>query len=475
MTKLFICFDGTSNTYDASYTTNVVKLHKSVAPYDIDGQSQEAFYIEGVGAKLGSFFLGGAFGKGLFKRVLRGYTQFTNAMQADGETALYLCGFSRGAFTARSMAGLIGLVGVMTPGTESQIKAAADWYRKRKVITHEKPSDKKTAFFHWRAKNSPNWCANKEDQDWRAENGYDDKPIFEIAYVGVWDTVKTLGMAQGRYKWHDHDLSPHVRSARHAVAIDERRRKFNFVAWDNIDALNESRGHSDNADEDAPYQQKYYPGDHGSVGGGGPVAGLSDDALTWLLRGAEAARFAFHGHDLSIFKIRPNPLAPLRNTEGLTLKPHQKVVNKIIGFFGEIDRKGPPRTIDLSRSALIRYFAKDDLLPERAAYRPKTITGLSAELDAGEPFFNDDDYRILIENARRDAVADDEEKYVTLLGGRYRVHVVKKGDTLSGLAKTYLDDGARYPELFNINSAVLDDPDKIYVDMRLFIPVPLAH
>lgn len=476
MKKLFICFDGTSNTYDASYSTNVVKLHKSVAPYDADGQPQEAFYIEGVGTRFGSFILGGAFGKGLFKRVMTGYTHFVNVMQDDPDTALYLCGFSRGAFTARSMAGLVGLVGVMEPGTESQIKNASKWYKKRKSIIADRESKTKSRFYHWRAKNSPNWCANKADQDWRADNGYDAKPIFEIAYLGVWDTVKTLGMAEGRYKWHDHDLSPHVTSARHAVAIDERRRKFNYVAWDNIDALNVSRGHSDNTDEDAPYQQKYYPGDHGSVGGGGPVAGLSDDALTWLLRGAEAQGFTFHGaHGLSIFDIRPNPLVPLSNNDGVTPKIHTRVLNRVIRLLGEIDREGPPRTIDLSRSALLRYYAPADLLPEKASYRPVTLDPLNKELDDGEAPFNADDYLILVENTRLQDMATDEEKYVNLLGGRYRVHVVKKGETLSKLAQRYLNDAQRYPELFKINSAVLDDPDKIYVDMRLFIPVPLAH
>lgn len=436
MKRLFICFDGTSNTYDAAYTTNVVKLHKSAAPFDTDGNPQEAFYVEGVGTRFGSYILGGAFGKGLFKRVMRGYARFTETMQDDPETELYLCGFSRGAFTARSMAGLVGLVGVMEPGTDAQLEAASGWYRQRKIITADATSAKKTAFMHWRARNSPNWCANTADRLWRADNGYGDRPVYEIAYIGVWDTVKTLGMAEGRYKWHDHDLSPHVRSARHAVAIDERRRKFNYVTWDNIDALNTSRGFGDGEEEAAPYQQRWYPGDHGSVGGGGPVAGLSDDALTWLMQGAEAAGFTFHGsHGLSIFDIRPDPLAPLSNSTGLKPNMLKRGMSAAIGIFGEIDRTGPPRTIDLSRSALLRYFAKADLLPEGTQYRPKTIASLSQELDVGEPYFDDDDYRILVENARQQTLAADEEKYVTLLGGRYRVHVVKKGDTLYGLAE----------------------------------------
>lgn len=476
MKKLFICFDGTSNTYDASYTTNVVKLHKSAASFDRDGQLQEVFYIEGVGAKLGTRIRGGAFGKGLFKRVLRGYARFADVMQDDPEAKLFLCGFSRGAYTARSMAGLIGFVGVLEPGTEAQIEQAEFWYKKRTKIKKEKDSKQKTEFFKWRAKNSPNWCANPSDQDWRSKIGLDPKPIYKIEYIGVWDTVKTVGLAVGKYKWHDHDLSKHVKSARHAIAIDERRKKFNYVAWDNIAALNASAGKVEADSESAVYQQKWYPGNHGSVGGGGPVAGLSDDALTWLLRGAEAAGFNFHStHGLSIFDIRPNALAPLRNDEGSTPNIFKKGLNKIIGLFGEIDRKGPPRAIDLSRSALLRYFAKPDLLPEKIAYRPNTIKALLPELDGGDPLFNDDDYRILIENMRQQDLASDEEKYVTMLGGRYRIHVVKKGDTLSKLAERYLGDMTRYPELFNINSAVLDDPDKIYIGMRLFIPVPLAH
>ena len=77
-----------------------------------------------------------------------------------------------------------------------------------------------------------------------------------------------------------------VRAARHAVAIDERRRTFPPTLWDNLDGAERRRR------AEAPYAQRWFPGDHGSVGGGGTVTALSDDALVWVAEGAAAAGLA---------------------------------------------------------------------------------------------------------------------------------------------------------------------------------------
>ena len=116
---------------------------------------------------------------------------------------------------------------------------------------------------------------------WRAARGLPAGTALGLAYIGVWDTVGALGvpghlrlaaLANRGLAFHDTALSRGVRAARHAVAIDERRRTFPPTLWDNLAALNAGAAA-------APYEQRWFPGDHGSVGGGGAVTALSDDAL----------------------------------------------------------------------------------------------------------------------------------------------------------------------------------------------------
>ena len=126
---------------------------------------------------------------------------------------------------------------------------------------------------------------------WRAARGLPAGAPLAIGYLGVWDTVGALGvpghLALARrlnrgLGFHDTALSGLVGAARHAVAIDERRRTFPPTLWDNLDAMN---GGAEGA-----YAQRWFPGDHGSVGGGGAVSALSDEALVWVAEGAADAR-----------------------------------------------------------------------------------------------------------------------------------------------------------------------------------------
>src|SRR5262245_8000723 len=146
----------------------------------------------------------------------------------------------------------------------------------------------------------PAWNSAKE-QGWRKRlfgSRTDSEMPLQIEYMGIWDTVGAMGVPANvawadlfnrRYRFHDPALSPMVRNGRHAVPIHERRRVFKTTLWENIDKLN-----ADAAMEDAssglrlqpPYLQHWFPGDHGSVGGGGDVVGLSDEALVWILDGA---------------------------------------------------------------------------------------------------------------------------------------------------------------------------------------------
>ena len=122
---------------------------------------------------------------------------------------------------------------------------------------------------------------------WRCSNtpGYEAGSALQMTtkYLGVWDTVDALGLPDilpgsdwfnREYDYHDASLDAFVENARHAVAIDERRKLFPAVPFDDINGLNAVRGFA-SEDEDAPYQERWIPGVHGSVGGGGDIRGLS--------------------------------------------------------------------------------------------------------------------------------------------------------------------------------------------------------
>jgi hypothetical protein len=128
----------------------------------------------------------------------------------------------------------------------------------------------------FRRDNSPDICVTPDEQHWREKLGIPSQttPRLQVRYLGVWDTVGALGIPSRfaiagpldkKFEFHDTSLSAFALSARHAVAIDERRKDFVPTLWDNTDSLNAERGIDPTA-PDAPYQQRWFPGVHSSVG-----------------------------------------------------------------------------------------------------------------------------------------------------------------------------------------------------------------
>lgn len=475
MTNLVYCLDGTTNEYNAAYPTNVVMMHKSISDIDAEGNTQHAYYDAGVGTKLGHYLLGMCFGYGLMKNVLQAYKDVCTHFKAGDQ--IFILGFSRGAYTARSLAGLIGYVGILDDPSPKNIERAKCFYQQR-LNTSKKHL---AAFAAWRTANCSQHCANKLDYDFRKScptvtNEVPD--IVKIRYVGVWDTVKSIGLIERKYQWHDHDLSENVDYARHAIALDERRNKFKITEWTNIAILNniaQFEGH-----KGEPYQQKYFPGNHGSIGGGGPIKGLSDEVFQWVREGAKEAGLSFQNSgDGELFHLTPNPLDWLDNTVGKPMNFFAKWMNKVanfgIGIFGFTDRPGPRLIENVSHTALVRYYAKADILPERIVYRPGSLKLISPLLDRQGSPFTETDYRSLTESVSVDGLLSDEEKYVVVCGLRYRVHIVRIGESLSIIAKHYYDDAKRWPEIHSANKASISHPDQIYVSQRILVPIVLAN
>lgn len=299
--RIAIFIDGTWNRPDAENPTNVVRLSQCILPFDADGNPQQVIYSPGVGSgrgnnMMGRFtdrMLGGALGWGLTDIIQEAYRNLVFAYEPDDQ--IYIFGFSRGGFAARSLAGLIRSCGIPPRSNLKRIPEAM----RRYVDSDNRPHPDDEDSWKFREDFSPNVATSKKEIEWRTKRGKTEPIQLKLAYLGIWDTVKALGLPEflpftrafnAQYRFHDHELSSSVNSARHAVAIDEHRKTFPQAPWTNIERLNKEAGVQDN--EVQPYAQQWFPGDHGSVGGGGPRVGLSSVALYWIAMGAYQARLA---------------------------------------------------------------------------------------------------------------------------------------------------------------------------------------
>jgi uncharacterized protein (DUF2235 family) len=261
MRRLVICADGTWNDggddddQGPETPTNVVKLARAVLPVASDGTSQITYYHTGLGTHDDvDRVLGGAFGEGLVTAILDCYRFLVNNYAPGDE--LYFFGFSRGAYTVRSLAGLIrnsGLLRLEHAGMEGE---AFSLYRDRDPDKHPN-SDTARAF--------------REQYAWDVG----------IRCVGVWDTVGALGIpvtlfkkfTHRRHAFHDVTLSSRIENAFHALAIDERRKPFAPTLWE-----------QPTADLFKTWlEQAWFAGVHSNVGGGYPDAGLSDQSFRWMV------------------------------------------------------------------------------------------------------------------------------------------------------------------------------------------------
>lgn len=452
MKRLVFCFDGSWNRLDADYPTNVVLLAESVLPTTKDGIVQIVYYDEGVGTSKADKFRGGMFGVGL-KTNLREAYRFL-IFNYEPEDEIFIFGFSRGAYTARSFAGFVRHAGILDINSASQIDKALDLYESAMGAD----GDDHPKALTFRAQHSSKVCVSEYDEQWRCKNwdGYvpnTAKPLT-IRYVGVWDTVGSLGWPNvlpganwlnHRYGFHDVKLTSKVQGARHALAIDESRKLFRPTVWNNVADLNSQQDISP-YDPDAPYQQKWFPGVHGAVGGGGPERGLSDSAFSWILAGARRAGLKVNiGGTSRIYEVAPNPFSPLQNEPN---RPwHDRgVIGTIKWLLLNADREGPLDLNDVSAFARRRWYAEAAHLPEKALYRPKTLVEVSCEIEEARP------------------VQSDIETKST------KEHAVAPGDDLSKIAKTYLGDPNRRNDIFEANRDLIDDPQEIHPGWIIRIP-----
>lgn len=268
MKNLIICCDGTWKRADDQYVSNIEKIARAIETTPADGPLQIVFYTSGVGtgATAAERILGGAFGIGLDSAIVSAYRFL--ALNYEPGDAVYVFGFSRGAYTARSLVGMTKAIGLLTPDglADNKLRSAISLYRSR-PRAGEKPAESFTA-------------AKAEF----AESCYRDAEV-EIRFLGVFDTVGALGvpgLSRQKYKFHDVSLNDKVDCARHALAIDEQRRTFAPCIWQQVRGED---GTPVNTRTDV--KQVWFEGVHTDVGGGYDESALSDLVLNWMVGEAQ--------------------------------------------------------------------------------------------------------------------------------------------------------------------------------------------
>lgn len=273
MRRIVVCFDGTWNKpadesvpEDQQVETNVRRFYESVLDSGADGIQQVKWYDEGVGTRWFDRFAGGATGAGLDLKILDGY-KFLSRNYEDGDE-VYVLGFSRGAYTARSLAGLIRNCGLIQ-NRQLEFRAAMAYgiYR-----TRDDGVDSKTA---------------------RLFRSMFSREI-NIKFVGVWDTVGALGVPldflnnfnMKLYEFHDTTLSGIVGNAYQAIAIDENRQTYDVCLWDPPEPPEQT------------IEQRWFAGAHCDVGGGYPDRRLSDIAFRWMQDKASGLGLALTPRDV---------------------------------------------------------------------------------------------------------------------------------------------------------------------------------
>lgn len=252
---------------EAGVETNVCRLYRSVLRFESAGQNgaelgQTKWYDKGVGTDWYDRVSGGAFGLGLSRKIREGY-QLLSDTYDDGDK-VFVFGFSRGAYTARSFVGMIRNCGLLPKGESGgdpdspEMLEAYELYRTR----DDSPDSERARHFRDQKK----------------------APLIPIKFLGVWDTVGALGVPlesfdgfnKDQFQFHDTELSGIVENAFHAIAVDEHREPYKVTLWEPKQKPNQR------------IEQRWFVGAHADVGGGYPTRTLSDVTLRWMQQKAQA-------------------------------------------------------------------------------------------------------------------------------------------------------------------------------------------
>ncbi|WP_054462874.1 DUF2235 domain-containing protein [Phaeobacter sp. 11ANDIMAR09] len=250
-----IILDGTMSTLEPGHETHAGRLYHMCCEM---GAEVSVFYESGVQWTGWSSAPDVMMGRGINRQIRRAYGYLASRYRPGDR--IYLMGYSRGAYAVRSLAGVIGEVGLLK-------------------AEHATVRNIRTAYRHYQQSGSPKVAQAFHNAYCHSETA--------IEMIGVWDTVKALGLrlpllwrwAESRHSFHNHELGHHVKHGYHALALDETRDVFKPVLWTCPEGWN------------GRIEQVWFHGAHGDIGG--QLAGheearpLSNLPLVWMLEKAE--------------------------------------------------------------------------------------------------------------------------------------------------------------------------------------------
>ncbi|MGV6838931.1 MAG: phospholipase effector Tle1 domain-containing protein [Planktomarina sp.] len=379
--QIIFLFDGTAHSADRGQMTHVTRVLTNVY-----GRANSLpFYTPGVGSKnvkgalanIKEKVFGSLLGVGLDADLENAYIDLC-ANYAPGDR-VYLFGWSRGAYLARSMIGLVRNVGLMPsslPKYAAKARAAAAVKHYRGVGRGSTPWCE--ASLQFRADHSPEYTVHRDEIAWRNLHGIDPGQPFQFHYAGLWDTVGVKGMnglftqvlanVPGllRTPFHDNALSSVTMAARHAVALDETSRILPSTLWDrNLKDMNKG-----NHGPNRPYQQEWFPGTHRVLGGAEGDNGLSNASLHWVLSGAMVQGLDVNPVYMDQLYTTIDPMAPLSEpaTKPIT-KLRRLLFRRILGRH----RANVTHYRDVNAVTQKRVLASKDTAQP---YQPKALHGM---------------------------------------------------------------------------------------------------
>jgi len=265
--RLVVCIDGTWNGQPGKDITHVHRVVELIKPTTSNGSNQRTMYLHGVGVG-GPInrLLGGIWGAGSDLRIREAYGFVCDKYRPGDELVFF--GFSRGAFAARALAGIIATQGIVPEGDMGDVRQVFRAYREPDPLIAQKMVELLVR-------------AGRLNR-------------VTVRFVGVWDTVVRHGPLTRSLRWvlsratsssfglHDARVPPAVRSLAHALALDEQR-----------GAFQPSRVERPHAEGDQRIEEVWFAGSHSDVGGGYSDWRASEPALRWMLEEAGRAGVEF--------------------------------------------------------------------------------------------------------------------------------------------------------------------------------------
>ena len=332
--NLIVLSDGTGNSASKAFKTNVWRLYQAL---NLRDGKQVAVFGDGVGTSSVTFLriIGLALGVGVKRNVLNLYKFLCHNYWRDERKEIpekdrehdriWMFGFSRGAFTIRVLAGLVHSEGLVKFKTEADLErnalAAYRAFRKEAFPA-------KAWWVFWVPLGR---CVRDILISlWQSVTGgvpyehVERRENIEIHFVGLWDTVAAYGLpideltiAVDKWVWpmkfEDTSLLERVLHARHALALDDERRTFHPIPWDE----RQEKKQRGTVDPDR-LTQVWFPGMHADVGGGYPDDGLSFVPLCWMIDEADKKGLKFEKTIVEIYRSLASPTGRLYDSRGGT-------------------------------------------------------------------------------------------------------------------------------------------------------------